>query len=161
MATSPHFAWCNALESGIRFADKWSAILAETDDDGEQPVIFDKALHPDDYEDSSGSWFTEESGHTIESDRSTSSKHGESSGDHSDGTLVTDDGGAERECDDSDSDDSVASVWEGVTLEDVPPCPLGLLKLITPPFRPDDHLRRILGEEQWNSFFPNGAPKDT
>ncbi|KAH9368227.1 hypothetical protein HPB48_011547 [Haemaphysalis longicornis] len=164
MATSPDFSFRNVSESASRVADKWSAILAKTDDDDEQPVIFDEPLNPSDFEDASDSWTTEESGNTIERDRSTSSKHGESSGDHSDGTLVADDAGAEPEsgkCGDSDSDDSVASVWEGVTLEDIPPCPLGLLYLITPPFRPDDHLRRILGEEQWNSFFPKGAPKDT
>ncbi|XP_077563648.1 uncharacterized protein LOC144179235 [Haemaphysalis longicornis] len=116
MATSPDFSFRNVSESASRVADKWSAILAKTDDDDEQPVIFDEPLNPSDFEDASDSWTTEESGNTIERDRSTSSKHGESSGDHSDGTLVADDAGAEPEsgkCGDSDSDDSVASVWEG------------------------------------------------
>lgn len=174
MADSPNFGFRNPFEAASRVADKWSAILSRTDN-GEQPVIFDTAICDSDVEDASSSWITEDSSNAIKSDRSTSVERRGSSDDHQDRTLrtgvATDDAepGTSREPEghecrifsDSDSDDSVASVWEGLTPESVPECPLGLLR--TPLLRPDDILRRMMGEERfqlWNSFYQKGPPKD-
>lgn len=180
MTTSPHFVLSDPSEAGTRVADKWSAILLGTDD-GEQPVIFDTALLQSDSENASSSWITDESGNTVRSDRSTSVEPdcleslSDSSGVsapcplgryHLRNGIETDfteaDSSSTPESDQHslpDSDDSDGPNWEGVTPENVPPCPLQLHRDMTPFFRPDDHLRLILGEEQWNSCFPLGPPE--
>lgn len=177
MATSLHSALSNLSEAGTRVADKWSAILLGTDD-GEQPVIFNTALHQSSSENASSSWITDESGNTMGSDQSTSVKPDglESLSDSSDvsppcplelhrlRSIETDyteeDSSSTPESDQHpDSDDSDGPDWEGVTPENLPVCPLQLHRERTPFFRPDDHLRIMLGEEQWNSLFPLGPPE--